>query len=47
MNPAYMLRQLHEEFAELYGIQGHITSLKPLRPGNRPDLWEEKALQSF
>ncbi|AFM24588.1 ATP-binding protein [Desulfomonile tiedjei] len=47
VNPAYMLRQFHEDFAELYGIQGHITSLKPLRPENRPDRWEEKALKSF
>jgi two-component system, chemotaxis family, sensor kinase Cph1 len=47
MNPAYMLRQLHEDFAELYGIKGHITSLKPLRPENGPDDWEEKALESF
>lgn len=47
MNPAYMLRQLHEDFAELYGIKGHLTSLKPLRPDNRPDEWEEKALQAF
>ncbi len=47
MNPAYMLRQLHEDFAELYGIKGHITSLKPLRPENHPDEWEKKALESF
>lgn len=47
MNPAYMLRQLHEDFAELYGIKGHITSLKPLRAENRPDEWERKALESF
>ncbi len=47
MNPASMLRQLHEDFAELYGVQGHITSLRPLRPENRPDEWERKALVSF
>lgn len=47
MNSAYMLRQLQEEFAELYGTKGHITSLKPLRLENRPDAWEEKALESF
>jgi hypothetical protein len=33
MNPAYMIRQMNEKFAEEYGVKGHITSLKPLRPG--------------
>ena len=47
MNPAYMSRQMNENFAEEYGIEGHITSLKPLRPENRADAWETKALQSF
>jgi PAS domain S-box-containing protein len=47
VNPAYMLRQFHKDFAELYGIEGHLTSLKPLRPENRPDQWEEKALKLF
>ena len=47
MNPSYMLRQLHRDFAELYGVTGHITSLKPLRPENRPDAWETKALEAF
>jgi chemotaxis family two-component system sensor kinase Cph1 len=47
MNPSYMLRQLHEDFAELYGVQGRITSLRPLRPENRPDEWERKALELF
>ena len=47
MNPAYMVRQLNESFSSLYGMQGHITSLKPLRPQNGPDDWEEKALMAF
>ncbi|MBI5572872.1 MAG: DUF3365 domain-containing protein [Desulfomonile tiedjei] len=47
MNPSYMLRQLHRDFAELYGVGGHITSLNPLRPENRPDEWEKKALEAF
>jgi len=47
MNPSYMLRQLNEQFSELYGIKGHITSLKPLRPKNKPDEWERKALERF
>lgn len=32
MNPAYALRQINEEFADLYGVARHITSLNPLRP---------------
>jgi len=47
INPAYMLRQLHEDFAELYGVTGHITSLKPLRPQNQADEWEKNALLAF
>ncbi len=47
MSPAYMSRQLNEQFHEKYGITGRLTSLKPLRPANRPDPWEEKALLSF
>jgi len=47
MNPAYMLRQVMEEYEALYGIKGHITSLKPLRPENSPDTWERLALARF
>ena len=47
VNPAYMQRQLHEQFPDLYRFKGHITSLNPLRPQNVPDQWERKALQSF
>ncbi len=47
MNPAYALRQMNEDFAETYGIFGHITSLLPLRPENSADVWETKALKSF
>jgi two-component system, cell cycle sensor histidine kinase and response regulator CckA len=47
MNPAYMTRQVHELATEAYGIQGHITSLDPIRPGNAPDAWETKALEAF
>lgn len=47
MNPAYMVRQMHEDFDRLYGIQGRITSLKTLNPNNAPDEWEVKALQAF
>uniref|UniRef100_A0A7C3V6V6 histidine kinase n=1 Tax=Desulfobacca acetoxidans TaxID=60893 RepID=A0A7C3V6V6_9BACT len=47
LNPAYMMRQVHELAAKIYGIKGHITSLKPLRPENAPDAWETQALKAF
>jgi PAS domain S-box-containing protein len=47
MNPAYMLRQIMEEYSDLYGVRGHITSLKPFRTETAPDEWEESALLSF
>lgn len=47
MNPAYMVRQMNEEFSELYGVVVHITSLNPMRPENSPDDWERAALVSF
>ena len=47
MNGAYMLRQTMENFDEMYGIKGHITSIKPLRPENGPDEWERTALEAF
>lgn len=47
MNPAWMLRQLMEEYEELYGVKGHITSLNPLREANSPDEWEKRALEQF
>lgn len=47
MNPAYMLREMMDEFTELYGVHGRITSLKPLNPDNAPDEWEISALKEF
>lgn len=47
MNPAYMTRQMHELAKDRFGIASHITSLKPIRPGNAPDSWETKALKQF
>ncbi len=47
MNPAYLVRQLMEEYGDLYGVRGRITSLKPLRAENAPDDWERRALLSF
>ncbi len=47
VNPAYMTRQVHELGQIQYGTKGHITSLNPLRPENRPDAWEADALRAF
>ena len=47
MNPAYMLREMQNDFPDDYGAKSHITSLKLLNPKNAPDAWEEKALHSF
>jgi PAS domain S-box-containing protein len=47
MNPAYMLRQMNQEYGDLYGVSGHLTSLDPLRPANRPDEWEAEVLEAF
>ena len=47
MNPAYMLRQMMEEYEDLFGIRGHITSLKHYRAETAPDEWEKAALAAF
>lgn len=47
MNPAYIVRQFNEYFSGLYGVRGHITSLKLHNPANKPDPWERKALEAF
>ncbi|MCF6249240.1 MAG: DUF3365 domain-containing protein [Desulfobacula sp.] len=47
INPAYMTRQVYEIAGKKQGVNGHITSLNPIRPGNAPDNWEEKALKAF
>lgn len=47
INPAYMTRQIAEIAQKAEGVQLHITSLKPLRPGNAADAWEADALRRF
>ena len=47
MNPAYIMRQVNEYFFDLYGVGGHLTSIKTLNPHNKPDEWEKKALLAF
>ena len=47
LNPAYMARQVNQLAQQGRGSRGHLTSLKPLRPENAPDLFETAALTSF
>jgi PAS domain S-box-containing protein len=47
VNPAYMARLVHEMAEQTGGTRGHITSLRPVRPENRPDAWETAALRAF
>lgn len=47
VNPAFMTRQLADIAQETSGVQFHITSLKPIRPENRPEPWERQALERF
>lgn len=47
INPAYMMRQVHELVTPDSVLSGHITSLKPIRPANQPDEWERDALRRF
>ncbi len=47
MNPAYMTRQINELSRQKFNILSNITSLNPIRPLNKADAWESKALASF
>lgn len=47
LNPAYAFRQVVDKYQELYGIYGHLTSLKLLNPNNAPTPWEREALTQF
>ncbi len=47
INPAFMTRQIAKLAKKHNDIQYHITSLKPIRPENKADLWETKVLKSF
>jgi signal transduction histidine kinase len=42
-----MTRLVFELAEEDYGVKGHITSLRPVRPENRPDAWESASLKAF
>lgn len=47
VNPAYMTRQIYELAQMEHKVAGRITSLNPLRSGNKADAWETAALQDF
>ena len=47
LNPAYMTRQIAEIAKQAGDILFHITSLKPINPGNEPSLWERRSLELF
>lgn len=47
INPAYMTRQVAGLAHDAGDVLFNITSLKPIRPGNRADKWEAAALEGF
>jgi diguanylate cyclase (GGDEF)-like protein/PAS domain S-box-containing protein len=47
INPAYMMRQMTNEFEDSYGVKGKITGKIVLNPINRADDWQKKALTKF
>jgi len=46
-NPALMTREISEIAGKSDGFTFHITSLKPLNPGNAADEFETRSLRSF
>jgi hypothetical protein len=47
INPAFMTRQIAALATKKGTYKFHITSLKPVNPDNRPDVWETGMLRSF
>lgn len=47
INPAYMARMVNGVLLKEANYKVHITSLNPIRPENRADAWETKALKTF
>ena len=47
INPALMVRMFNEMAQKNNDTQGHISSLRPLNPGNKSDPWESRALEIF
>lgn len=47
INPAFMTRMISEIARERGQMKFHLTSLKPINPGNKAAPWERTALQAF
>lgn len=47
LNSSYMTRLVEEQAKAIFGVRGHVTSLRPIRMENAPDAWERAALQAF
>ncbi|QSA97569.1 diguanylate cyclase [Methylococcus sp. EFPC2] len=47
INPAYMMRQVLDDYSRRFGISGRITSLNPINPANVPSPWEADAMRRF
>jgi len=47
INPAFMTRMISEISGEQGQIKFHLTSLKPINPGNKAVPWERIALRNF
>ena len=47
MNPAYMLREMMQDYSALYGLKGRITGIVYLNEKNKADEWEANAIRSF
>ena len=47
INSAYLLRLIMTDYADLYGIRGHLAGLTPSRKETAPDEWEKAALLKF
>ena len=47
LNPASVLRQIMDRYANDFGIRGRITGLRQLNPDNAPDAWEKQQLEVF
>ena len=47
MNPAYMLREMMQDYGGYYGIKGRIVGIVTLNPNNEADAWEADAIRRF
>ncbi len=47
MNPAYMIREMMDDYKKLYGITGRIVGQIVLNPNNIADEFESKAIDEF